>query len=200
MHTEEDLLRPSAVSDSAPRYHPERPWPYHYQNKPVLDTAMLQVNKSTSSMAKAVLRSRNKWVFFDIECSHLLLPWACFAVRVIVVDTEDTDGLPLGIMTVKVRLYLNWSRNQQRTDSSWPRGTPQRQIFLVEMEHLEVFPQQLRMMKLTNGIRVMPSAFIQPTTSPLRPLVQAEIGWHGLQMRTDVHGGIPDTNMAKLLE
>jgi hypothetical protein len=56
------------------------------------------------------------------------------------------------------------------------------------------------MMELSNGIRVIRGAFIQPTTTPLRPLVHAEIGWHGLQMRIGVHGGIPDKVMAKLLE
>lgn len=76
-------------------------------------------------------------------------------------------------------------------ECKWLSRTPKRQMFVVEMEHLDAFLQQIRVMELMHGVHDMPS---------LQALQRARLDGYALKLRIDVHGGIPDHKMRKLLE
>ncbi|KAF2826608.1 hypothetical protein CC86DRAFT_381731 [Ophiobolus disseminans] len=188
----EKLLRPP-TSLTGPRFYARKAWAFSHQNRPAIETAIRRLNKNMSSIGQDVLNSGNKWIVFDVDCGHLLLPWVCIPIPYIVVDHIDAIRIPIGIMRVKVELYLSKGRHHEYSTDHWKTSRPYRQLFVVEMEHFEAFLKQLRIMEFVNGVRVAPGTVFQPG-------LLASVGRYGLRFRVDVHGGIPAHKMRKLLE
>lgn len=68
------------------------------------------MNKSILSIGKEALYSGNMWIVIDFNCAHLLLPWVCYLVPLIVVDHQDAGSIPLGVMRVKMKDGLAWGQ------------------------------------------------------------------------------------------
>jgi hypothetical protein len=195
-----ELMGPAIAATSNPRMHLDQSWPFQIQNRPSLDTATLFTDKATSAVAKSVLNTVNKWVAFDITCAHLLLPWACIVVPFFVINPKVPTALPQIIMNVEVRLFHQYSEYGQAMKRFWPKTLSHRQLFLVHVEQLAPFLQQLRIIEFTNSVRLESGRRIilsGGTPSPSDPI--ATVGDHGLRISIDTYDNYPTHEMKDLL-
>lgn len=78
----EELLGPSIASTVRKRLNTTQPTPFCIRNETRLQPNILRVSNDVFAIANTVLRSIKKWIIFDIDCDHLLLPQATHAVPI----------------------------------------------------------------------------------------------------------------------
>ncbi|KAF1918610.1 hypothetical protein BDU57DRAFT_535680 [Ampelomyces quisqualis] len=199
MQVVEELLGPPVAATGNLRTVSTQPWPFRLQNRPNTTTDIPRVNQEISTIAKTVLYAFNKWVVFDIDCSHLLLPQAYLFVPFIVVDPEDAASLPLGIMQVRVQLYRAQLTMGLQALQLWPPSKSHRQLFLVHVENFESFLREVRVMELVYATRIMQGTPLLADATNTLSNTTAKVGQHGLKIRVDVHGNFPSHHMKSLL-
>ncbi|CAO2647078.1 Nn.00g080000.m01.CDS01 [Neocucurbitaria sp. VM-36] len=171
-------------------------WPLKLRYVPGFATSMLRTNKGLNAISKSYLDLSNKWIVFDIDNIHLLLPWANITVPLLTVDPDADYAIPEGIMRVRVTLCAYGSR-AMNVSSHIPASVPERQLALVQLEHFEKFLEQIRIMELVNGVRVMPGEEF-PDANDAQ--ITATQGFHGLNIRVQVNPDYAPHLMKPLLE
>jgi len=185
----EELLRPALKSGAEIRTDSTGTWPLRRQNHMKLETAILRSNKSIAVLANTVLRNSNRWIAFDISCAYLLLTCVRLAVPCIVMDLEDAAHLPFSVIRDKVQFSDRHEQNPSHgMRRHWPNTMPLRQIFLIGVEHLEDFLQQLRIIDLATGYH---GAKRTISTTKYFTVTAPHDSSLGLRMRVDVDGDCP---------
>ncbi|RYF36950.1 MAG: hypothetical protein EOO38_27035, partial [Cytophagaceae bacterium] len=104
-------------------------------------------------------------------------------------------------MRVRVQLYRAKHAPERLPIELWPRSKSQRQLFLVHVENVEDFLQEIRVMELVYAIRVKPGTPLRASEASSSSLnTTATVGLNGLRIRVDVHGNYPSHRMKSLLD
>ncbi|KAF1847864.1 uncharacterized protein K460DRAFT_426717 [Cucurbitaria berberidis CBS 394.84] len=189
----EELLGTSDNPGPRLRHRPDIPELSTLERRFTMETAILRTNKQIHAMAKAYLDLANKWIVFDMDDVHLVLPWACILIPMTIIDPEANYAVPEGIMRVRVKLCLNGERIIRPS----PASQPKRQLVLIKLEHFVAFLAQIRMAELINSVRVMPRAFF---IGDNQGLYNAMKGFNGLKIRVHVDPNYPHHWMQALLD
>jgi hypothetical protein len=211
--------------DPTPRVLPKmtvNSYTWRIRNKPTFDTAILAANNYLHTVSKSCLDITNKWIIFDIDNIHLLLPWIFPDVSVTLIDPEADYAIPEGILQARVKQRLSNSVHATWLQSRFGTSQPRRQIVLVQLHHFETFLQCLRVSEFTDGVRVLPGqVFDGPPYDKITfhkavdadgrdcyiitddrewPAITANAGFHGLSIRVIVNPTYPEQRTKRLLE
>lgn len=159
----------------------------NYRIRPIIQTAVLRLNKRIHQLVKSYLDRRNTWIVFDIDCTSRKLLWIWRIVPCFIIDEPESQALPEGILHVRIK-FPTVAR------------TPRRLTFLITMEWFQSFLECIRIVDLMISFRG-PEGRNLPRlpSSGKRSSAACRIS-HGTSIIVHVHPNHPDVDMEAFLE